>query len=146
MRKEIYRDYATAAFLLYAIEGSSEQYRKRIREEAMFSSGNGKKERFGSPTDSAIARADQAIEDAQATIADIEAVERTISIIEANSLSVKKLQALKLVYMTTDQDSKIKDKVHFAEIQIPASEKTIFRWLKDSRLIFARERGLRTHE
>jgi hypothetical protein len=37
----------------------------------------------------------------------------------------------------------ISERVHTAEIQIPASEKTIYRWLGTARRFFAEFRGLR---
>jgi hypothetical protein len=92
-------------------------------------------------------RAEQAIEQAAAEICDIEAVERTIYILENTIGGNNIIKALKMVYMAEPhrdpQRGEISERVHKAELFIPASEKTIYRWLSTARRVFADERGLR---
>lgn len=74
-------------------------------------------------------------------------MERTIDKIERMSGGNQIIKVLKMVYMADPQKDlrkhDISDRVHAAEIEIPASEGSIYRWLRITRELFAKERGLR---
>ena len=149
MKKEPYRDYATEAFRFLAIEGSSAKYRQKIWNEAIEeqrraeTSGTG----ISCPTEAAILRADEAIFNAEAAIADLEAAEFARDTLE-KMRGLPAVKALKTVYMQ-DPDKpigrgEIEDRVHYSVINYHASERTIYGWLALARRLFAERRGLRT--
>ena len=142
------RTYAISAFRLYAEEGSVNKYKKRIWKSALMESGKGKRERLGSPTEAQILRAEQALDDVRATIADLEAVERTIYIFEQMEGAVKKMQTLKMMYLRPEamERGDFNKRLHDTVIYIPASENEIKKILNLSCEIFAEIRGLRMHE
>ena len=148
MRKSHIRDYATAAFQFYACAGSSEKYKADLWEKAIEQQhkceGRGG---ISNPSEAAVMRAEQALEQAAADIHDIEAVERTIRILENTIGGYNIIKVLKMVYMADPhrdpERGEISERVHKAELNIPASEKTVYRWLSSARRIFADERGLR---
>ena len=99
MIKTHYRDYATEAFRILALEGSAEKFRERIWNEALDNMER-RKERNGSisaPTEAAIMRAQKALDDAKATILDLEAAEFALEALEkygalkGSYLSVRRL-------------------------------------------------------
>lgn len=143
------RDYATAAFRFYALVGGWERYKKKIWDEAVERQHKleGVKDRISCPTEAAITRAEDAVDAAAAELKDLEAVEKTIIQLERMWNGNDIVKVLKMVYMTEPQRDpergEISERVHKAELNIPASEKTIYRWLSTARRIFAQERGLR---
>jgi hypothetical protein len=145
MLKSHYRDYATAAFRLLAREGSADRYRAKIYNAALARRGEGGTG-LGSPTEAAIMRAEQAVYDTVATIADLEAAEYAVAALEAR-YGYAARRALYMVYMAyADRElvkGEISDRIHRAELEIPASEKTLYRWLAYARRCFAEKRGLR---
>ena len=145
MLKSHYRDYATAAFRLLAREGSADRYRAKIYNAALARRGEGGTG-LGSPTEAAIMRAEQAVYDAVATIADLEAAEYAVAALEAR-YGYAARRALYMVYMAyADRElvkGEISDRIHRAELEIPASEKTLYRWLAYAKRCFAEKRGLR---
>ena len=149
MRKSHYRDYATEAFRFYAREGGSQKYTQRVWNEAL----TRQQERevnintgISCPTESAVIRAEAELDKHVAELADLEAVEFAMTALEATR-GRSAVRTLKIVYMTApDLDinrGDIQDRVHHAEINIPASERTIYNWLGDARKLFAEKRGLR---
>nr|DAW90299.1 MAG TPA: hypothetical protein [Bacteriophage sp.] len=145
MLKSHYRDYATAAFRLLAREGSADRYRAKIYNAALARRGEGGTG-LGSPTEAAIMRAEQAVYDTVATIADLEAAEYAVAALEAR-YGYAARRALYMVYMAyADRElpkGEISERIHRAELEIPASEKTLYRWLAYARRCFAEKRGLR---
>ncbi|MCB2297781.1 hypothetical protein [Clostridium tagluense] len=145
--KDYLRDYVTAAFRFYAKnDKSAEKYKKKIYiqalEEGMIREGG--KSGVSKPTESAVIAAERAVSLKIAEIRDMEAVEKVIA-----ELDVKRrrdiIKAIEYVYFSNPEKDieDIKAKVHHAEIFIPASERSIYRWLRQSRDLFAVERGLR---
>jgi hypothetical protein len=142
------RDYTTAAFKFYARNGkSTEKYKKKIYldaiENGMIKSGL-RSSGISSPTEAMIIAAEREVNNKLAEIQDMESVERTL----AELFVLKRydiLQAVDIVYFKdcVEKNEDIKAKVHQAEIFIPASERSIYRWLKIARNTFATERGLR---
>lgn len=144
--KDHIRDYATEAFRFYARCGkpSYDELKARIVTEAyetskreIVHSGN-----VAKPTEFAVINAQNALDERQGELLDILAVERVMKIVDAEMRKV-----LDIVYFTDpDQDLQKGDvsaRVHKAELEIPASEHTIYRRLAKARELFAAERGLR---
>lgn len=145
MRKTHYRDYATEAFRLLAREGSAALYRQKVYNTALARRGEAGSG-IGSPTEAAVIRAEQAVYEAEATIRDLEAAEAAVNVLECK-YGVAAVKALKRVYMAeADRDIKrgeISERVNKAIMNIPASEESIYRWLRFARTSFAKNRGLR---
>ena len=145
MRKTFYRDYATEAFRLLAREGSAALYRQKVYNTALARRGEAGSG-IGSPTEAAVIRAEQAVYEAEATIRDLEAAEAAVNVLECK-YGVAAVKALKRVYMAeVDRDIKrgeISERVNKAIMNIPASEESIYRWLRFARTSFAKNRGLR---
>ena len=118
MLKSHYRDYATAAFRLLAREGSADRYRAKIYNAALARRGEGGTG-LGSPTEAAIMRAEQAVYDAVATIADLEAAEYAVAALEAR-YGYAARRALYMVYVAyADRElvkGEISDRIHRAEL------------------------------
>lgn len=156
------RDYATAAFRFYASNGkSAEKYKDKIYQEAL--EIQSKIERcsgVSKPTEAAIMRAESAVNEKLAEIKDMEAVEKTLSELNANnsfcenSFRLPKIQrrhviqAIEIVYFTEAdkelQKGDIHNRVLKAAVELPASESTIYKWLGKARKLFAQNRGLRS--
>ena len=140
------RDYATAAFHFYAKEGGSEKYKQKIYDEAMLTQNGGKGSGISNPTEAMITRAEKAVEDKIAIWKDLEAVEDTLTELRID-FKFEAIKAIEYVYFVdTDKDIQkgdIQGRVHTASLMIPASERQIYKWLRDAREIFAENRGLR---
>lgn len=144
--RDYLRDYATAAFRFYALNGkSAEEYKKKIYDNAL---DNIRKSEgcvgVSKPTEAAVIAAERAVDDKIAEVRDMEAVELTLA-----ELGVKRrhdiIQAIECVYFKNPEDQleDIKTKVLSAQMFIPASERSIYYWLRQARQLFAMERGLR---
>lgn len=140
------RDYATEAFRFYARCGkpSYSELKARILNEAfeaskreIVHSGN-----IAKPTEFAVINAQNALDERQGELLDILAVERVLKIADSEMR-----RALDIVYFTdADKDLQkgdISARVHKAELEIPASEHTVYRRLAKARELFVLERGLR---
>lgn len=149
MRKDNIRDYATEAFRFYAACGklTAEQLKQRVYED-IYSRQKREYLRSGSGMHSdttayAVMAAEDAMRDMRAEFEDIIAVEKTLQ-----RLTQPQRQAVELVYFINPEQplerNDISERVHRAELEIPASERSIYGWLHRARKIFAEERGLRT--
>jgi hypothetical protein len=154
------RDYATAAFRFYAKQNmSADEYKKMIYDEALEDyKKRQKREGISFPTESAIIRAEKAVDEKLAEIKDIEAVGDVLTILSGGlreyecygdcacqGRAIRK--SIEMVYFV-DADKELKkgdihDRIHKASIWIPASERQVYRWLGKAREIFAERRGLR---
>ena len=147
-KKDNIRDYATAAFRFYAACGKltsaelEQMVRDRIYQQSkreFLRSGSGTPI---SPTEYAAMKAEDAVRDLQAELMDIIAVEKTLV-----RLNLQQRKAVEIVYFADPEKdlerNDISNRVHRAELSIPASEKSVYRYLKKAREIFAEERGLR---
>ena len=149
MKKSHYRDYATDAFRFLAVKGSSVAYKERLYNEMLryqqlreSSVENG----VAAPTEAAVIRAEQAIVDAAAEIADLEAAEIALEIVrQQRGLAAEK--AVRAVYMILpDMElsrGEIEHRVIAASMYLHADRRTIYRWLAVARRAFAEKRGLR---
>lgn len=149
MNKDNFRDYATEAFRFYAACGklTADEIMQRVREDIYTeAAGNFLLVSGGSYSDAvahAVMRAEDAIKEMGAEIADIVAVEKTMRRLNSNQK-----KAVEIVYFTDPEEpigkNEISARVHKAEMEIHAGERTVYRWLATARKIFAEERGLRT--
>ena len=144
MKKDFVRDYATAAFRLWAIRGCNtyEQEMERIEKRA---------EENAKDADS-----DKAVEFAQAELVkrvaelyDIMACDETFRLLEKQGKGII-CSAVKEVYMIDPwrepkRDEIAKRVLRFA-IDTPASERQVYRWLAEARNLFAALRGLRVDD
>jgi len=141
--KDHCRDYATAAFRFYAKVGGQKRYIRDLLGDIQKQKG------FGTinPTEGAMITQERVLEEKAAELADLDAVERTIHIIEQLEESRHTLQVLEFVYFKDAhrelKKGEIENRVHYAELHIPASRRQIFYWLGKARKIFTNERGLR---
>lgn len=142
MKKDHIRDYTTEAFRFYARSGGREKYIKRLAADMTKSKGEG----VCSPTESALINKEKVIEEHAAELADIEAVEKVLYALDVCGHKAI-LQAIDYVYFKDCwrdiERGDIQDRVHYAEINIPASERQIYYWLARARRMLAVERGLR---
>ncbi len=148
MRKNHVRDYATDAFRFYAANGPSEAYIEKIKNEAIEAQHRAEgRSGISNPTEAAVRRGQEAIDAAAAEINDLIAVEQTITLIESMKSGNDIMKALRMIYMAEPEKDlekgEITERVHHAEIFIPASERSIYGWLSMARSIFAKARGLR---
>ena len=147
MKKDHIRDYATEAFRYYSFMGKphKEDLEKKYYQEALEEyerrqqmGGTG----ISKPTEQAIMYAEGILRQKQAELWDILAVEKTLA-----QLHAWERQAVEIVYFPHAQRNikrgEIQDRVNQASIRIPADERTVYRYLRKARLIFAYERGLR---
>lgn len=146
--KDYLRDYSTAAFRFYAANGrSADKFKQKIYLEALveYKKGEGSSG-IAKPTEAAIMAAERAVNEKIAEINDMEAVDKVIAELEVKYRH-DILKAIELVYFK-DADKEfnigdIQDRVHNAAISIPAGERSVYRWLRQARQLFAIERGLR---
>ena len=149
MKKKHIRDYATEAFRFYARVGGAGRYRQALWERALMEreKSQGLGSGIAKPCEAALVRAERAVMEADGAIADLEAVERTLEYIRAQKNGQDVLRAVEMVYLKEPEKEfgrgEMTARVRQAEMAIPASEKTVYRWLEAARTEFARERGLR---
>lgn len=142
MKKDFTRDYVTEAFRLYAKLGSPtyEQARQKIYEDEL------SKVSSFVPPDEAIIYAEQATEKQTPYLLDIMAVDKTIELLEQGE-KTHIIAAVKAVYFAYPQQpirkGDISERVRRYSIQCPTDERTVYRWLKEARLLCAAVRGLR---
>ncbi|MDR1439966.1 MAG: hypothetical protein LBJ10_08145 [Clostridiales bacterium] len=151
MKKDHLRDYATEAYRFYARCGmpSYEELRDAVYREALESSRR-EIERlpgpraggFGDPTAQAVINAERAADAREGELLDILAVEKALA-----AMRPEARRAVEIVYFDGAgrelEWGEASERVHRAELEIPASERQIYYWLKKARLAFAAERSLR---
>jgi hypothetical protein len=145
MKKDHIRDYATSAFRFYAQKGGRDKYIKNLVDDLQRSA---KSSGVSKPTEAAVIHEEQIIESRKSEFEDIDAVEKTLGMLEMCRDGSYIIKAIEYVYFADCwkdlEKGSISDRVHHAEIFIPASERQIYRWLAKARMTFAEERGLRT--
>jgi hypothetical protein len=148
--KDYLRDYATAAFRFYAKNGmSAEKYKENIYNQAMEDMKKREirvKDGISKPTEAAITRAENAVDEKIAELKDIEAVEKVLAELKGTRRAYI-VQAIEIVYFNEPgkdiELGDIQDRVNVATIAIPASQRSIYYWLRQARELFAYQRGLR---
>lgn len=141
MKKDFTRDYTTEMFRVYAAAGAPtyERARARIYEHEL-------SKRADSEPLIAVRQAEIAVENQTPFLLDILAVDKTIKLLEQGGKQ-HIIEAVKAVYFTrpTAQLRKgdITYLVHKFALGFPIDERTVYRWLKEARLLCAAVRGLR---
>jgi hypothetical protein len=137
MKKDITRDYASDAFCFAADLNypTYEQLYKRIYDDAV------KSQIFRNPKDS-IAYAENQIAVNTPALCDIMAVNKVFETLEIGGREYI-IKAIKGVYYYPIHKGDISMRVHKLSLSIPASEATVYRYLKQARQLFSALRGLR---
>ena len=136
--KDHLRDYCTEAFRFYARWGGRDAYIKSLVADLQREKGGG----ISSPTEAALVHKEQVMREYAAEIADLDAVQMVMNVCERDVRRAVEIVYLDKPYAQLEWGD-IKQRVHKAELTIPASERNIYYWLKKARMIFAEERGLR---
>lgn len=140
MKKEAARDYVIEMFRKYAAAGypSYEQERSRIYHDALNA-------RAGSSGEAAVVRAETAVADHYAYLADILAVEATFRLLSDGKREII-AEAVRETYCFAPKRAlhrgDITNRVNRFAATCPASESQVYRWLKYARLLCAAIRGL----
>lgn len=148
--KDYLRDYATAAFRFYAENGmSAEKYKEQIYSQALEEIRKKEttvKDGISKPTEAALMAAEKAVDEKIAEIKDMEAVEKVLAEFKGTRRPYI-VQAIEIVYFKDFNNDlnigDIQNRVKVAAIELPASERSIYYWLKQARELFAYQRGLR---
>ena len=141
MKKDHIRDYAVAAFRLYASLGcpTLAQAEQKIRQQSYRRYSTCEPQRQ-------LIKAEQAIRESCAELADIEAVEKTLLLLIENG-KPHVVAAVKAIYFANPKyplrKGEISERVLRLSLSMPASTQTVYKWLKESRQLFALLRGLR---
>ncbi len=144
MKKDFNRDYATAAFRLWALRGcpTYEQEAERIKVSAY-------EKAKGADPAKVMAFAEAELDKRGAELCDIMACAETFRILDENGKELI-CEAVKAVYMVEPWREPRRDEIskrvlRFA-IETPASERQVYRWLTQARNLFALSRGLRVED
>lgn len=144
------RDYATEAFRYYAAQGKPtyEQLKRQIYDEIL------EKEKrelvhakgIADPTVNAHINAEKEVERRTAELLDILAVENTIKLLKYCG-KYEIVKCIEKVYFPEPKrplkSNDISGRVISASLSIPCSDRQVYRLLKQARMLFAAERGLR---
>lgn len=149
MKKKHYRDYATEAFRFWSEEGPADQYKQRLWDEAIRRQHQAEgRSGLSNPTEAAIRRAEDELQQKEAQVSDLDAVDKAMKIMRALPEGKDMIAALRIVYMEESQRDfkrgEIQARIIYAAQEIGVSISTVYRWLAYARYIFAYERGLRT--
>lgn len=143
-KKEHWRDSATHAFIKYAHLGcpTVEEREKQIRQECY------NKFALSNPSFISI-KADDAVAKKVGELKDIEAVNRVLDILQKQDKQ-HIIDALRAVYFydphgKPDRCEIVNRVIRFA-YEYPSHERSVYRWLKSARLLFAKLRELDTDE
>ena len=141
MKKDHIRDYATEAFRFYARMGcpTYKQAEEAIRQEAY------DKYELSEPQ-YIIKRADVAVAQKAPELADIAAVEETLRLLEYGGEGhIAKVVREVYFHMPGQplERGDIEARVNRLSLHMPAGERSIYRWLKKARQLFAAVRRLR---
>lgn len=141
MKKDFVRDYATEAFRLYAKMGKPtyDAARRMISDAAL------KDSEFKNP-ETANIKAEGALEKHAPILLDILAVEKTMELLKSGGKG-HIARAVEEVYFTdpsrTTRRGDISARVRRHSLDAFVSERNVYSWLKEARLLFASVRGLR---
>lgn len=141
MKKDITRDYVTEAFRLYAAMGKP-KYEQAVA--AVYQTELLKHKSFDPAT--AVTQAEVAVEKKTPMLLDILAVEKTIELLGRGDKPYI-VAAINEVYFAYPlqplRKGEISERVRRYALQCPTDERTVYRWLKEARLLCAAVRGLR---
>jgi len=146
------RRYATAAFRFYAMCGKPlySEAAELVRAAAAARGRDcltGIRGGIAKPVEQELINAERLMAEKAPMLDDIRAVEETLRILCNKKCGYDILKALEYVYFAHPGEKQGKGdvaaRVAQASIQIPASERQIYYWLREARTIFCRVRGLR---
>ena len=136
MKKSSITDYATAAFALYYRYGcrGAEELSEYLYQRELL--------RHDRP-EIAVKRAEATLVEYAPLIADVAAVEKTLNLLKQCG-DPARYRAIEIVYLQSGVINRkaISFRVRRAAIETPTTERTIYRWLKEARTVFAEFRGL----
>ena len=141
-KKEWYMDIATHAFIKYAFLGcpTRDEREKQIRQECY------KKFALKNPSFIAI-KADEAVAKKRGELKDIDTVNRVLDILKKQDKQ-HIIDAVRAVYFYDPHGKPergvIINRVRRFAYEYPANERTVYKWLKSVRLLFAQIRELDT--
>ncbi len=144
MKKDIIRDYATAAFVYWARHGcpTFEEASERIRAKAI-------RRAQGNDPALALIYADAEVDKAAAGLCDIMACSETFRVLEESGKGLV-CDAVRAVYMAEPwkkpQQHDISSRVLKFALKVPLSERQVWYYLDEARKTFAIMRGLRVEE
>ncbi len=140
MKKDNIRDYATSAFATYAKYGRRNEQEVR---ELIYHSELKKHDR----PDIAVKRAEEEVSRNYALLMDIAAVDKTIDLLKKCG-DPNRLKAVEAVYLDCSpiRKQEISRRVRKIAYELPVGERTVYRWLKEARIIFAELRSLNVSE
>ncbi len=149
MKEKYIKDYAADAFRFYAKFGDIREYKHKIWNEALESGRSQiRSQSPGKPTESAIIRAEKAIEQAKPELDDLEAAQKTLRRLNIQQPEIA--LAVRIVYMSEPESERrkgdLKRRIIKATMEIPASERSVYYWLDIATTVFAKERGLRVSD
>lgn len=141
MKKDFTRDYVTEAFRLYAAMGKPtyEEAQRKVYEMEL-------SKRSDKDPSVAVAQAEKAVKNNMPLLLDILAVDKTIELLERGEKR-DAVKAVEAVYFTKSHAplhrGDISERVRYYAMSCPTDERTVYRWLKEARLLCAAVRGLR---
>lgn len=144
MKKDFTRDYVTEAFRLYAAMGnpSYEEAQRKIYEIEL-------SKRSDIDPSIAVVQAEKAVKHNMPLLLDILAVDKTIDLLERGEKEYI-AAAVKAIYFTEPdaplRRGEISKRVRYHALSCPTDERTVYRWLKEARLLCAAVRGLRIED
>lgn len=140
MKKDFTRDYATAAFRMWARQGcpTYNEAVAKIKKRALARAGNVEPLK-------ALAFAEAEVDNRSAELCDIMACEETFAVLDRNRKYIS--NAVREVYMVDPahepRRGDISARVSYYARKIYASEAQVYRWLRHARELFCAFRGLR---
>ena len=141
MKKDFTRDYVTEAFRVYAAMGKPtyEEAQRKVYEIELSKCSD-------IDPSIAVVQAEKAIKNNMPLLLDILAVDKTIELLEHGEKGYI-VAAIKAVYFTEPvaplRRGDISKRVHYYALTCPTDERTVYRWLREARLLCAAVRGLR---
>jgi hypothetical protein len=138
-KRQPYREYATQAFRFLAREGSADKYISKLVEDYK---KQARTAGISCPTEAALMHKERILREHAAELADLDAAEKALIICGRDPRKAVEMVYQKDCWKELEWGD-VETRVHFAEIQIPASVRQIYRWLSQACREFARERGLR---
>lgn len=146
MFKDHIRDYATEAFRHYASLGKPtfDELKKFYYKKAMdeYKQGHEKGSGISNPTEAAVMFAETKLNEKMAELEDVLAVERTI--IQLHEVEAEAVEKVYFLFASKPlKKNEISERVCNASIEMFCDIRTVYRYLRKARMIFAYERGLR---
>ena len=168
MARELTRDSASDAFRFWAFieqmkdisepnlegfwpaEGNINKYKRLLTSDIIKPVADGIRSGISDPSPEAVIRVERRLENARATLLDMEAVEITLHWLETERDGQECIAALRAVYMVDPEKGfdrhTIRDRTLAHAEAAHLSQRTVFRRLKKARYKWAEERGLKIFE